>query len=1226
MLHQLATPAASEKVEKHFWNNGFCRHGLLHQPATPTVQTVLFIDYTRGIYAEGHHGDPNYLLIGRGLTEEEAPAARVIPDANLCDEVVDGVPRYCADGMISASQQFIEVDGMFAAAMAGQIVQREGSVDVEAGQAKAVVVTITDDDLVVGEPVSFSRFLPDNDGGRINTVIGRYIEPSLGYKDHSAPVRRSLDDIQADGGPREQTLSLPLVTDVQQVDRVIEIQRLMARLERRASIVLPPKFAGLEEGDWIAWQSKRRHNGATVRYQVQAYRQPETWRMYLTLREIASSVFGVPDPVEDTTTPPPPPQVIDALQLPGVEAEAITLPGSTSALPAIRFRWTAPVDAAVLAIRAEVRRVGETDAAPTRIDDVAKGQANVTNGVGPDQALECRLVPIGDPSRPVLASNWITVSTSTIVAGDLSPESPVVKRITAMQDAIDLASEGIGSIDTAIASLNATIYTAGTGLKARSDAMFADINTASTGLKAQTASLLASLNTPTTGVLARLTATEGQVATNNTAAVNRLNALEATVNTAGTGLTARLATAESAIVTNRDAAAQRLSALEATVDGAGTGLSAKVSGLQSAVSDLVSGKADATDLVNLTARVFGAESVNIAQDQRLTTVEVDVAGKASAVRVAALETSIDTPSTGLKARLAVQEAATSDLVANKADATRVAALEATVNTAGTGLSARVAGLQSAVSNLAQGKADAVDLVNLTARVFDAEGVNTAQNNRLNTVEVDIAGKASATRVEALEAAVNTPGTGLAARITTAEQAIATEATARAEAVSQLLARQNINRNLLPGGSGERGVVGWDAPAGLTVVDSPANGGSVFYKNYTGAGDVDHNLISPKVAIGEATHVTLSFKGGSQGFSGGVRLGYIGFYNDAGGYVGESATRPLTGGEVTAAKPSGATKAAFVARVSGTASSSYAEVFFRQIKIEPGQVATIYSNDALDQYLSSSVGELRQATIDLAAGKADATRVTSLEASVNTPGTGISARLTNVESVAASADGRAKAIKGIVTEVNGYIAGYSSSNDGTTAAFEILADVFAIRSPGGGERTEYRNGRWYIYSPAETTRTVYGKAFGGSQKITWWTGPDSVAEGAETKGNAYVYISQNSVGGARFGGSDVLGPGGTLTATASTGFIGGARNGAGYVNTSNQVTVTVSGGTSAATIRWTRISGDSRIQMNNATAFTTGAYATIGAGEVISAYFMGAITKGGQSAVVYVQVDLSDNGT
>lgn len=392
---------------------------------------VLRYAYTRGIYAEGHHGDPNYLLIGRGLTAEEAPPAAVIADANLCDEVVDGVPRYTVGGVISAAQPFIDVDGMFAAAMAGVIVQREGTVDVEAGQAKAVVVTITDDDLVVGEPVSFSRFLPDNDGGRINTVMGRYIEPALGYKDHSAPVRRSLEDIQADGGPREQTVSLPLVDEVKQADRIIEIQRLLGRLERRASIVLPPKYAGLEEGDWIAWQSQRRHGGANVRYRVETYRQPETWRMYLTLREIASSVFGVPDPIEDHVVPPPAPIPLDALSLLDVTAEAITLPGVTSTLPAIRFRWTAPVDAAVLAIRAEVRRFGETEAAPTRTEDVNTGEMVTTNGVGADLALEARLVPIGDPSRPVLPSSWIPLSTSTIKAGDVMPNAPGLSQIKA---------------------------------------------------------------------------------------------------------------------------------------------------------------------------------------------------------------------------------------------------------------------------------------------------------------------------------------------------------------------------------------------------------------------------------------------------------------------------------------------------------------------------------------------------------------------------------------------------------------------------------------------------------------------------------------------------------------------------------------------------------------------------------------------------------------------------
>lgn len=385
--------------------------------------------YTRGIFAEGHHGDPEYLLIGRGLSEEEAPADRVIADANLCDELVDGVARYCADGVISASQPFIEVDGMFAAAMAGQIVQREGTVDVEAGQAKAVVATITDADLVTGEKVGFSRFLGDQDGGRLNTFIGRYIEPLLGWKDHSAPVLRDLNDIQADGGPRETTLPLALVTEVKQSLRVTEIARRLARLERRGNIVLPPRFAGLEEGDWIAWQSARRHKGATVRYRIEAYRQPENWRLYLTLREIASSAYGVPDPVGTVVTPPPAPTPIDALALSGVTAEAITLPGEDSALPAVRLRWDAPVDAAVLAIRAEVRRVGETEIAPTRTEAVNDGIMVATNGVAPKASLECRLVPIGDPSRPVLPSNWITVSTSGVVAGDLGPGSPVVKRI-----------------------------------------------------------------------------------------------------------------------------------------------------------------------------------------------------------------------------------------------------------------------------------------------------------------------------------------------------------------------------------------------------------------------------------------------------------------------------------------------------------------------------------------------------------------------------------------------------------------------------------------------------------------------------------------------------------------------------------------------------------------------------------------------------------------------------
>lgn len=402
---------------------------------------VVRYNIQRGVYAVGRHGELEHLLIGRGLTADEAPAARIIAAANVCDEIVDGLPRYTVGGAISSAQAHIEVEEMFAAATAGQIVQRDGGVEVEPGQAKAAVVTITDADLVAGEAISFDEFTPDTDGGRVNTVIARYVEPSQLYKDHSGAVLRDQADIVEDGGPRELTLPLMLVTSKGQADRCAEITRRGARLERRARIALVPMLlagrasAELEDGDIIAWQSNRYHEGATVRYRIEAYGVDEGWRNTLQLREMASSVFGQADPVEDRAAPPPTPIPVDALQLIGVQAEAIILPGDTSTVPAIRFKWdVTTADTAMTAIRAEVRRLGETDVAPTRTEEIDAGVMVVTNGVGPDQDMQARLVPLGDPTKPVVPSPWITVSTSTIIAGDLSPESPTRIAVTEITD------------------------------------------------------------------------------------------------------------------------------------------------------------------------------------------------------------------------------------------------------------------------------------------------------------------------------------------------------------------------------------------------------------------------------------------------------------------------------------------------------------------------------------------------------------------------------------------------------------------------------------------------------------------------------------------------------------------------------------------------------------------------------------------------------------------------
>ncbi|EDX80522.1 hypothetical protein BBAL3_1679 [Brevundimonas sp. BAL3] len=436
--------------------------------------------YERGIYAAGHQGEAQHLLIGRGLTAEEAPPSRVIAAANLCDELVDSEMRYAADGVIFANQSFDEVEELFAAAMAGVLVQREGGLEIEPGQAKAAVVTITDGDLVGGKPMGMSPFLPDSDGGRVNTIVPRYVEPTQGWLDHAAPVIRDLSRMApapvGDGGPREMTLPLALVTVGNQANRNGGIALRKAALERRATITLPPKFAGIEEGDWIAWTSARRFGGATVRFRVVSFSLDAGWQNSLVLEEIASSVYGVPDPVEDLALPPPAPVPVDALQLLGVTAEPITLAGETSTLPAVRFGWDVGVaDTAITGIRAEIRKSGATDAAPTLIDDVAKGAAVVTGGVWPDTVLECRLVPFGDPTRPVLASNWITVSTSGLVAGDVSATSPTIAQINAdiaalFGDIFDV-SELIGQTRADLEAADAALGSAIGSLDNRADTL-----------------------------------------------------------------------------------------------------------------------------------------------------------------------------------------------------------------------------------------------------------------------------------------------------------------------------------------------------------------------------------------------------------------------------------------------------------------------------------------------------------------------------------------------------------------------------------------------------------------------------------------------------------------------------------------------------------------------------------------------------------------------------------
>lgn len=268
-------------------------------------------NWARGIFANDQVGNPEMLWVGRGLTAEEAPPENSFAPANLCDELVGGEKRFRVDGIVYANQQYLEIEEMFAAAVGGSIVTREGSVEIEPGQAKSIVATFTDDQIVSATEIQWNEgFLSDADTDWVNTVVPRYVEPTQKWDDHGAPVRRDVADIIADGKPREESVALRLVKRAAQAGRVGEYVRRLGRLWGRGGVVLPPRFCELEEGDWVAWTSARRFGGATKTFRIDAYEIGLDWQNKLQLREIAASVYTegaalVDGAVADPSDPPP---------------------------------------------------------------------------------------------------------------------------------------------------------------------------------------------------------------------------------------------------------------------------------------------------------------------------------------------------------------------------------------------------------------------------------------------------------------------------------------------------------------------------------------------------------------------------------------------------------------------------------------------------------------------------------------------------------------------------------------------------------------------------------------------------------------------------------------------------------------------------------------------------------------------------------------------------------
>jgi hypothetical protein len=393
-------------------------------------------------------------------TPAETPTYDRINDAIWTDGDGQATVRFLAinrtkftiGGIVAADQKYLEVEEMFAAAVAGIIIQPEGAVEIEPAQSKTPSFSFTDADILATTDVQFNQsILSRADSEWVNTVVPRYVEPKQKWQDHATPVRRVYADVIADGESREQQLALQLVTSERQAGTVGEIFRRLGRLWARAELTLGPRFAEVEEGDWGVWQSDRYLGGTSKVFRVESYGLDGKWQNRLKLREINALVYDaavigtVGTALPFTRTPPPPDVGAPDAGNWALTAVALTSPGGS--IPALEIEGSASDDPYVSGIRFEYWK---SDGAADPVAD-------------PDAVAWTQYGGIAPPSTTLVDISSISGGAAYYAAVTYIVDNEIGDRLVLGPAIVGDISTGPRRADTTLITADSTLQTADLG-------------------------------------------------------------------------------------------------------------------------------------------------------------------------------------------------------------------------------------------------------------------------------------------------------------------------------------------------------------------------------------------------------------------------------------------------------------------------------------------------------------------------------------------------------------------------------------------------------------------------------------------------------------------------------------------------------------------------------------------------------------------------------------------
>lgn len=417
-----------------------------------------------------------------------------------------------------------------------------------------------------------------------------------------------------------------------------------------------------------------------------------------------------------------------------------------------------------------------------------------------------------------------------------------------------------------------------------------------------------------------------------------------------------------------------------------------------------------------------------------------------------------------------------------AKATSLDDLTTRVTTAEGVNSAQNTRLNTAETNIA-GKASASDLTALTTRVTTAEGVNTAQNTRLNTVESDVAGKASATSVTNLQSEITGARNGsanLGAQLGTMRQTV-TDGLAGKASVT------DVNSLTSRVGTAETNITGANTRIDNVVTDLAGKASSSSVTNLsneiTGARNGSANLgaqlstmrqtvtdgLAGKASATDVSNLTTrvgSAEGSVTSLNGRMNTAE----SDIAGKASSSSVTTLSN-EIVAARNGGTT---LKSRIDGLQTSLTDAI---NLKASSQSVLDLSSEIANargsgNSTLSARFTQVNNTIVDGLAGKASASSVSTLSTKVD----GYDTRITNASNIATDAQGRAYAIQGLYITNGNLVSGFTNVNNGTTASFNVNANTFNLITPGNpGDRIELSGTTGFKMYKSGVRRIFFGFA-------------------------------------------------------------------------------------------------------------------------------------------------------